>query len=74
MALIYTARLDPDKPEWIRRRLVAHGLPEDVAAEKVGSYRLDDPAGEIGVESMVVRVGDRLYQTCLLYTSDAADE
>ena len=61
MALIYTARLDPDKPEWIRRRLVAHGLPEDVTAEKVGSYRFDDPTGEIGVESMVVRVGDRLY-------------
>ena len=73
MALIYTARLDPDKPEWIRRRLVAHGLPEDVTAEKVGSYRFDDPTGEIGVESMLVRVGDRLYH-CLLYTSDAADD
>jgi len=59
MALIYTARLDPDKPEWIRRRLVAHGLPADVTAEKVGSYRFDDPAGEIGVESMLVRVGDQ---------------
>ncbi|MPZ03735.1 hypothetical protein F3W83_13585, partial [Micrococcus luteus] len=74
MALIYTARLDPDKPEWIRRRLVAHGLPEDVAAEKVGSYRFDDPAGEIGVESMVVRVGDRLYQTAFAYRGEAPAE
>ena len=74
MALIYTARLDPDKPEWIRRRLVAHGLPADVTAEKVGSYRFDDPAGEIGVESMVVRVGDRLYQTAFAYRGDAPAE
>ena len=74
MALIYTARLDPDKPEWIRRRLVAHGLPADVTAEKVGSYRFDDPAGEIGVESMLVRVGDRLYQTAFAYRGDAPAE
>ncbi|MFP3473102.1 hypothetical protein R0J90_23880, partial [Micrococcus sp. SIMBA_144] len=67
MALIYTARRDPDEPELIRRRLVAHGLPEDVAVEKVGSYRFDDPAGVIGVESMVVRVGDRLYHSAFAY-------
>lgn len=74
MALIYTAQLDPDKPEWIRRRLVAHGLPEDVDAEKVGSYRFDDPAGEVGVESMIVRVGDRLYQTAFAYRGEAPTE
>ena len=70
MALIYTARLDPDKPEWIRRRLVAHGLPADVDAEQIGSYRLDDPAGEVGVEAMLLRVGDRLYQTAFAYRGD----
>lgn len=67
MALVYTAQLNPDKSEWMRLALVAHGEPEDVAFEKAGSYRFDDPDGEIGVEVMIVRVGDRLLQLPMSY-------
>lgn len=69
MALIYTAQLDPDKNEWIRLALVDRGEPADVASEKVGSYRFDDPEGEIGVEVMIVRVGERLVQIPFSYRS-----
>lgn len=77
MSFIYSAQLDPDKNEWIRRALVAHGEDPDVPFTKAGSYRFDDPAGELGLEVMLVRVGGaddgRLVQAPLSYRSAARD-
>ncbi len=45
--------------------------------EQVGSFRFDDPAGEVGVETILVRVGDTLLQAPLTYRGaplDGADE
>ena len=59
MALIHEATLTPDKLE-----LLAGWLPTrpwsgpPAAPEKVGTYRFDDPAGEVGVESFLLRTGD----------------
>jgi hypothetical protein len=59
MALIHEATLTPDKPEllagWVPTRPWSGGAAE---LEKVGAYRFDDPAGEVGVESFLLRTGD----------------
>ncbi len=59
MALIHEATLTPDKLEllagWLPTRPWS-GRPG--ALEKVGTYRFDDPGGEVGVESFLLRTGD----------------
>jgi hypothetical protein len=61
MALLYDAEIRPTKLE-----LIGGWAPSqpwfagDAAAElaTVASYRFDDPAGEVGVETLLVRAGD----------------
>jgi hypothetical protein len=61
MALLYDAVIRPSKLE-----LVSGWAPDqpwfdgDAAAEftSVGAYRFDDPAGEVGIETLLVRAGD----------------
>ena len=61
MALIYDAELTPSKPQllagWVPRQPWFAG---DAVAkpEVLGSYRFDDPAGEVGIETILVRFGD----------------
>ncbi|MFJ6001368.1 hypothetical protein [Arthrobacter sp. NPDC092385] len=61
MALIYDVPLRPSKLEllaaWLPRQPWAHGL--DGALERTGSFRFDDPDGEVGVETLLVGTGDR---------------
>lgn len=61
MAVIHEATLSPDKLElastWLARLPWASGL---TLTERIGGYRFDDPAGEVGVE-------------CLLFHATAAD-
>lgn len=66
------ASLSPTKQEivegWLPTRTWAAGR---TVAEKVGEYRLDDPAGEVGVETIVWRTDDgALLQTPLTYRSE----
>lgn len=59
VAIIHQAELQPGKLE-----LIAEWLPyqpwaqlgEDTSLVKVGSYRFDDPAGEVGAEVLLVRM------------------
>lgn len=61
MALLHQAQLHPSKLE-----LLSEWLPTcawfvgDAAAEfsNIASYRFDDPEGEVGVETILVRAGD----------------
>ena len=60
MGLVYaTATLEPGKQElfeaWSPTRAWAGGA---TSVEKVGEYRFDDPAGEVGVETIVWRTPD----------------
>jgi hypothetical protein len=60
MGLVYaTATLDPTKQElleaWLPSRPWASGV---TSVEKVGEYRFDDPAGEVGVETILWRTQD----------------
>ncbi|MBU8860033.1 MULTISPECIES: hypothetical protein [unclassified Micromonospora] len=61
MALLHRAELRPSKLEllvpWLPGRSWFAG---DAGAEvtRVAAYRFDDPAGEVGVETLLVRAGD----------------
>ncbi|MFE9693313.1 hypothetical protein [Micromonospora sp. NPDC005806] len=61
MALLHRAELRPSKLDllatWLPGRdWFAGTAGADVT--RVGTYRFDDPAGEVGIETMLVRVGD----------------
>ncbi|MER5265387.1 hypothetical protein ABTZ99_25235 [Actinosynnema sp. NPDC002837] len=60
MALIHQATVTPTKLEllagWLPGRDWYTGPTGEVL--RVAAYRFDDPAGEVGIETMLVRVGD----------------
>jgi hypothetical protein len=59
MALLHQATLTPTKIELVRAWLPAQSWFEgDPAVELVGAYRFDDPAGEVGVETLLVAAAD----------------
>ncbi|WP_031938160.1 maltokinase N-terminal cap-like domain-containing protein [Prescottella defluvii] len=72
MAILYAAQLSPTKPE-----LIAGWIPNapyypggTPALVSVGAYRFDDPAGEVGIETHLVRDADgTIYQVPLTYRS-----
>ena len=59
MALVHRATVDPSKQElveaWLPTRPWARGLE---ITKKLAEYRFDDPAGEVGVETIVFATGD----------------
>jgi hypothetical protein len=70
MALLHRATVRPSKLEllagWVPDR------PWGAAAagaelEQLGAYRFDDPAGEVGTETFVLRAGDTLLHVPLTY-------
>jgi hypothetical protein len=70
MALIHRATLRPSKLElltgWLPGRPWYDAPAGDL--ERVAGYRFDDPAGAVGIETMLVRVGDGpVHQVPLTY-------
>ncbi|MFC0033719.1 hypothetical protein ACFFMM_29780 [Micromonospora chaiyaphumensis] len=61
MALLHRAELRPSKLDlltaWLPGRPWFAGTP-GAEATRVASYRFDDPAGEVGIETILVRAGD----------------
>lgn len=69
MGIVHKATLSPSKQElvesWLPSRPWAEGHR---IAEKVAEYRFDDPAGEVGVETILWRSDDgTILQTPLTY-------
>jgi hypothetical protein len=68
MALVYEATLTPSKlellAEWLPTRSWFRNRGELV---RLGSYRFDDPAGEVGIEVILVQSGESLFQVPLTY-------
>jgi len=68
MALLYKATVTPSKLElldaWLPDRPWFHGTAD---VEKVASYRFDDPADEVGLESILVSSSGEVYQVPLTY-------
>lgn len=67
MAIIYRADLTPDKPALIGAWLDGQPWAGSGGDEVLGSYRFDDPEGEVGVEVFLVRRGGRLLHVPLAY-------
>ncbi|MHA7176301.1 CG0192-related protein [Arthrobacter sp. Sr24] len=69
MAVIYDAQLSPSKSE-----LLAQWLPSQTwfrgdasTVVRLGAFRFDDPAGEVGIETHVLAVDGVTYQVPLTY-------
>ncbi|WP_157156683.1 hypothetical protein [Diaminobutyricimonas sp. LJ205] len=60
MAILHKAEIHPSKLDlisaWLRKQPWAYDATEPW--ERTAAYRFDDPAGEVGVETMLVRAGD----------------
>lgn len=70
MALIHRATLRPTKLELLTGWLPGRSWypPQSGELERVASYRFDDPAGAVGIETMLVRAGDGpVHQVPLTY-------
>ena len=79
MALIYKADIQPTKLEllaaWLPTRPWYGGRA--AALHRVAAYRFDDPAGEVGIETLLVSGGHAVFQVPLTYRGaplDGADE
>lgn len=67
MALLHATTLTPSKLE-----LLAEWLPQQPwfaggELEQLGSFRIDDPRGEVGIEGLIVSAGDRTYHVPMTY-------
>ncbi|MBA8794291.1 uncharacterized protein (TIGR00369 family) [Friedmanniella endophytica] len=74
MAQIHRATLDPGKLDlveaWLSRQPWATLAGE---LTRVGAYRFDDPAGEVGVETFLVRSGDVVLQVPMTFRGAPLD-
>lgn len=61
MALLYQAELHPKKLElltaWLPTRLWYRGSAAPIL-RRVAAFRFDNPAGEVGIETLIVQVAD----------------
>lgn len=76
MALIHQATLRPTKLELLAEWLPGRGWYAGPAGAvtRVATFRFDDPAGEVGIETMLVRVGDGpICQVPLTYRAGPLD-
>ncbi|MEV0616425.1 hypothetical protein AB0I81_24125 [Nonomuraea sp. NPDC050404] len=70
MAVIHKATLRPTKLELLAGWLPGRGWHTGPAGEvsRVAAFRFDDPAGAVGIETLLVRVGDGpVHQVPLTY-------
>ncbi len=71
MAVVHRAELKPAKIE-----LIGWWLPtqpwftEDGPVERESTFRLDDPAGEVGIETFIVRSGAFSFHVPLTYRAE----
>lgn len=70
VAVVHRAELRPTKLEllagWLPGRRWCHGVAAGI--ERVAAYRFDDPAGAVGIETLLVRAGDGpVHQVPLTY-------
>lgn len=69
MAIFYKATNTPPKAELIGEWIFHQSWAPSTAGpiELVGSFHLDDPDGQVGIQVFVVRAGDDLYHVPLTY-------
>ncbi|MFT4289190.1 CG0192-related protein [Nocardioides sp.] len=68
MAVVHRATLTPGKLEllgpWLEKQPWAGGFGE---LDQLGSYRFDDPEGEVGIEALLVAAGAKMLHLPLTY-------
>lgn len=74
MAILHRATLHPSKPELIAAWLDREPGGGSGELEVLGSYRFDDPAGEVGVEAFLVRRGETVLHLPLTYRDRPLDD
>lgn len=72
MGIVHRATVTPSKQELVEAWLPSRGWAAGrTITEKVAEYRLDDPAGEVGVETILWRTDDgAVLQTPLTYRAE----
>ena len=73
MAIIHRAAITPTKQELATAWLDRQGLGGAGDVEMLGSYRFDDPAGEVGVEALLVRRGGEVFHLPVTYRGAPLD-
>jgi hypothetical protein len=80
VAIIYQAQIQPSKLELIASWLPNQPWFTDRSVEglaSLGAYRFDDPAGDVGIETLLVGTGNGIVQMPMTYRGeplDGADE
>ena len=72
MAIIHRATISPTKLELLEKWL-GDGLAGSLELQQVGSYRFDDPDGEVGIEALLVTRGGPVHQVVLTYRAAPLD-
>lgn len=67
MAIIHRATLTPSKLELVLPWLDRQPWGGTGETELVGSYRFDDPEGEVGIEAMLIRRGGEVLHVPMTY-------
>lgn len=70
MSIIYDATIEPSKLDMLAAWLPSQEwfIPvPDAELERVASFRFDDPAGQVGMETLLIRHGAWTYQVPLVY-------
>jgi hypothetical protein len=69
MARLHAATLTPTKPELLSAWVPAQtwGPGPDSAVEVLGAFRFDDPEGQVGLETHLVRSAGEVFQVPLTY-------
>jgi hypothetical protein len=73
MALIHDATITPTKLELLAAWLPGRPWFPGGELRKVGAYRFDDPAGEVGIETLLVAAGNAVVQAPLTYRGGPLD-
>ncbi len=73
MAIIHQATLKPTKKELVADWLDREGLASAGDVEMLGSYRFDDPAGEVGIEALLVRRAGKVFHLPVTYRGAPLD-
>lgn len=76
MSIIYDATITPSKLDMIGAWLQDQQwfVPVDtLALERIASFRFDDPAGLVGIETLLIRSGATLYQVPVTYRGSPLD-
>jgi hypothetical protein len=78
MSLIHHTTLKPTKLElladWLPTRPWYRGGADQPSLTRVGGFRLDDPAGEVGIEFLVASDGLTAYHVPLTYRGSPVEE